>query len=220
MKRIIKFEAEPQELTDWKLKNPRAKYDKLNGKREKQILKQSLLGEQFNICCYCGMNLTDVESHIEHVIPQATRTQSLNYMNMHVSCNGDNPQGLREGKVELNHCGMHKRDNEIAIIPTQEDCENRFKYLVDGSVEPINPTDEEASVTMKVLNLNTLILKDMRKAVIDAWYTSIISEDISQQEMTVKLEKVVSILSNVHNEGLLSFAFQTEQIIKRDLNRS
>lgn len=220
MRKILKSAVEPQEFTDWKSRNPRAKYENLNRTKEKQILKQSLLDEQFNVCCYCGMNLTDVESHIEHVIPQATRTHSLNYRNMHVSCNGDNPQGLREGKDELNHCGMHKSNNEISITPTQVDCENRFKYLADGSVEPMEPTDEEAIQTIKILNLNTIILKDMRKEVIDAWYTSIISDDISQQEMTEKLEGIVSLLSRVHNDGLLSFAFQTEQIINRDLNPS
>lgn len=217
MKKIIKFEIEPQEFSDWKEKNRRAKYGDLNGTREKKILKQSLLNEQNNVCCYCGINLSNVESHIEHVIPQVTRTYTLNYQNMHVSCNGDNPQGLRDGKKELEYCGMHKRDRELHIIPTHDDCESRFKYLADGSVEPMDGTDENAIQSIKVLNLDTIILKDMREAAIDTWLTPIIKSDISQDEMTEKLKKVIGVLDKVHDDGLLSFAFQVKQIIKQYL---
>lgn len=215
MKKIIKFHNEPQEFSIWKESNRRFKYSDLRTP-VKTVLKMSLLKEQKNLCCYCGMNLTDVESHIEHVIPQHTRTHGLDYRNMHVSCNGDNPRGLRDGRGELEYCGMHKGEKILSVTPTQEDCESRFKYSIDGSVKAMDSSDEDAVKSIEVLNLNTIILKDMRKAVIEALIMPIISSDSTQEEITLELNDVITMLDNIYEDGLLSYSFQVKQIIESE----
>lgn len=212
MRKIDKKE-EPSFFTDWKEKYPRAVYNDLNKKQHLQIkieLRDTLLREQKGLCCYCGINLKDINSHIEHVIPQSSKSKTLAYDNIHLSCNGDNPDLIGEGKDELKYCGMAKKDKYIPITPLTSNCEERFKYLEDGGIIPTLDGDSEAIETINTLRLNGYVLQKMREVLVDELLMPILIEDNKNE-----LQGLYDFYSSEHEDGLASFSFVFQQIIKR-----
>lgn len=212
MRRIIKAPSEPVEFSNWKNETHRPKFENIPTYVKKK-LREALSREQKNVCCYCGINLEGINSHVEHVIPQATGTLRLNYGNVHLSCNGDNPQELRLGEGDGTYCGSAKGDSSIAVTPTQTNCESRFTYLMDGRVLPAQSNDLDAKSTIDTLKLNNQILIDMRQEVIGTWVMSILENDSDQVTKTKELNEVLLILDKEHNNGLTSYAFQVKQVI-------
>ena len=175
MKRIYKHD-EPQELKRFKAnakrKGWRPKYSSLHGKT-KRAIKQKLMEEQGYICCYCEKQITDDDSHIEHLRPQAlSRRETVNYNNMLCSCQKD----LKKG--EARHCGNLKGSSLIAITPLDEDCENKFSYGEDGSIRPVRG-DREAADTIEILGLNIDKLNALRSKAIEPF----LDPDLTDEEM-------------------------------------
>jgi len=168
MKQIIK-NKEPQEVIDWKaLANDdwQPSYDELSG-AEKRAMRQSLLDEQGQICCYCNQDISDDDFHIEHFRPQETfELLELVYNNLHASCLKNKKPGTPS------HCGDAKAnwfDNTLTLSPLNNN-ETSFKYLHDGGIEAANQNSDEM-VTR--LNLKDESLKAKRKAEI----SGILDED-------------------------------------------
>lgn len=159
----IQKEKEPDEIISWKkkFKNKHKRkpyYEDIKSQPEKQQLKESLLHEQKYLCCYCCNRITDNNSHIEHFVPQSMRNDlSLEYSNLHASCQGE--------KGDMKHCG-HAKGNEydetLLISPLDEKCEERFSYLLNGEIKPGNSADLGAKYTIKILALNDERLKKAR----------------------------------------------------------
>ncbi len=116
MKRIIKEEA-PEWFEDWKQKfytdNGKKAYYKddfstdTDGSGARRIrLRNNLLSEQGNICCYCMNRITLHSSHIEHFWPKYYfKEKDMEYENLFASCNGEGSMILDE-----EHCGHKKED--------------------------------------------------------------------------------------------------------------
>lgn len=181
MKYINKGE-EPTEFTEWKGRtNHRRSYKNL-GNPTKSIVKQALMEEQGYICCYCEQALIETDSHIEHFIPQTRDPEKdIEFSNMLCSCQNQ----VRRG--EPRHCGNLKADQELAISPLDENCEQYFKYTYDGYIEPV---DEKARTTIETLGLNIDKLNALRKEVIEAFIDDNLTEDELIKFVSEYLKKV------------------------------
>lgn len=164
MKHITKH-TEPASFTAWKLNNPTATYkeDLKQERAIKQELKKSLIDEQHGLCCYCECTITKDTSHIEHFKPKGNPLYSnlqLDYNNLHASC-GFN----RSGKPE-EHCGHKKYDEFVPelISPLEPDCSTHFAYTLFGEIKH---TTNRGKITIELLNLNSELLKEKRRNLID-----------------------------------------------------
>lgn len=168
MRYILKF-SEPADFTQWKKDHPEAKYKDLSRayRSETRVVKQnlraSLRAEQHALCCYCECRLPGDDFHIEHFKPkdkdQFPELQ-LEYNNMHACCQS---QYSKDGN---DTCG-HRKGNFFSsnlVSPLEPDCADHFSYSWDGSVTGIDP---RGSVTIKKLNLNSLLLQESRKNLLD-----------------------------------------------------
>ena len=166
MKHITK-KAEPQAFKKWKkTKNWRPTYKDLRGSVKKAV-RDALMVEQGYICCYCERELTgdDSDSHIEHLKPQSSGVNPLDFSNMLRSCFGTS----HRGKEPL-HCGFKKDSwyGSIMVSPFDKNCEKRFKYLGDGRIKPEQVNDQGATETIHKLGLDIPKLNDLRRAAIGA----------------------------------------------------
>ncbi|RON58962.1 retron system putative HNH endonuclease [Pseudomonas frederiksbergensis] len=165
MKRVLKG-TEPASFTEWKnsandgwspsyptLQNP-----------QKRDLHNSLLLEQGFFCCYCGREIDANSSHIEHFRPQEQYEElALAYHNLHASC-------LRETKPgNPLHCGHRKSnwfDETQHISPMAKHCEQRFRYLPTGVIQPADSDDLSATKMIEVLALDIAYLNNRRQSAI------------------------------------------------------
>jgi uncharacterized protein (TIGR02646 family) len=148
-----------------------------------------LLQEQGYLCAYCGRAIGEIDKGIrasslkelkeildekqekydvaflestlfagefksvEHVISKGKqRDDMFDYPNLVVVCDGAR-------HTDDEHCDAHKKAEFIEIKPTDVDCESYFVYE-DGEITSPN---NDATETIKVLNLNAERLKRGRK---------------------------------------------------------
>lgn len=122
----------------------------------KQELKQQLLSEQGDICCYCEQKIKADTSHIEHLKPKSLYPkETFNYNNLLASCENSKS------------CGHKKKRwySSNMVSPLNSDCEERFIYTREGHISPKNETDKDAKETINKLGLNTKKLKNRRKII-------------------------------------------------------
>ena len=189
MKHIQKRE-EPAEIIKWKQKfknihERRPKYEDIVGE-EKKILKDSLLSEQGNICCYCCKRIADANSHIEHFRPKgqpAYRDLSLEYDNLHASC-----QGYHNREENCGHVKLNEFDEDNLISPLEEDCEKNFKFSSRGKIMPVEG-NERAKYTIGLLKLDTPVLNAARNT---AMWESGSMEEMTGEECVQLLAKFSS----------------------------
>lgn len=152
----IEKQKEPEWLREFKRKNPGADYDSDNFTEHRQELKRELLREQKYLCAYCCCKIDMEKSHNEHIEPRHPKNgvsnKSLDYQNLVASCYGF--QGEKT-------CGFKKEneyDEEQFVSPLDIECEDRFKYYPNGTIEG-------DTYTIELLNLNSYRLKKAREAV-------------------------------------------------------
>ena len=124
MIRIIKAN-EPSELSAYISKYPTHRYSDLEKSEEginvRQIIRKSLVNEQFGLCAYCCCMITDdgSSSLSEHIRPQDLfPNDTLDYNNLIASCKNSDT------------CG-NKKDNDYYaefVSPLDENCEDYFRY--------------------------------------------------------------------------------------------
>jgi uncharacterized protein (TIGR02646 family) len=169
MKRIDKGE-EPAGFSGWKAKASsdwRPTWDGLSNP-QKDELKRSLLLEQGHICCYCGIRIALVDSHIEHIKPRRKYGElALDYSNMLASCEGS----TEDGASKQQHCGHKKSDwfnDALTVSPLDPQCESLFAYTSAGEVRPVAEAHPKAAQeTIRHLALNVSSLVRARKTVLD-----------------------------------------------------
>lgn len=195
--KYIKKGNEPEELAKFKAfanKNWQPKFKEFRGE-DKRNFKQKLIEEQGHICCYCGMRISDKNSHIEHLKPQSNYPEEeLNYYNLLASC-----QLKREPK-EPQHCGVKKDnwyDDNLMVSPLYPNCADFFRYTGGGE---ILPTDEEdktnaAATTIEKSGLNINKLQAMRKEAIDAILT------VLEQSSEWEIEKLANGYEKLDDSG-------------------
>ena len=201
MKYIQKGE-EPPSFSAWKaLENESwiPTYKNLQG-QEKIDLYEALLVDQGFICCYCGVQVNQKNSHIEHLPAQSffrhDPSGAINYQHLLVSCGisdkwlkEEYQQEWTEEKFEdllscSNRCGIKRGDEPISISPLQPDCEAFFVYdISNGAIETWGTSDQQnaASATIVTLNLDAQKLRNLRKAAIDT--AILISEELTEEEI-------------------------------------
>lgn len=156
----------------------------------KQEVKQALLKEQHNLCCYCCAQLQDDKCHIEHFRPRTDYPQlSLEYDNLHISCNGKNGDS----------CGHKKEDwfvEGITLSPLEPSIESKFTYLQNGTIEA-KDGNRDVKLNIDKLSLNEECLKIARKIMLD---TSNILEAESLEELEIILDDLREMYPNDTNE--------------------
>lgn len=166
MKHITKTQ-EPHSLTEHRAKG--GTYAGLtHGTKEE--LKNSLLNEQGNICCYCMCRIPHTLKHeeieksypdckIEHFECQSkNQDKELKYNNLLLACNGKH--GFPK---QMQTCDTAKGEEKLSFKPsdTAKNIEDFIKYSANGE---IHSDDETINRELnEVLNLNTLDLKGIRK---------------------------------------------------------
>ncbi|ESQ15163.1 MAG TPA: TIGR02646 family protein [Chromatiaceae bacterium] len=160
--KYIQKRQEPQAFADWKAQennNWQPTYKALSGP-PKAALKQALMAEQGEICCYCERRLTWDDSHIEHFRPQHDDlVDPLDYGNLLCSCQN------RIQKGEPRHCGNLKDkwfDDALLISPLDPACQARFRFSGDGEIKPLTDTDAVAETTIAKLGLDIPKLNALR----------------------------------------------------------
>lgn len=151
----IQKEEEPEWLKEFKKKYPRANYDSPEFSKHRKPLKEILIREQRGLCAYCCGRIHMENSHNEHIEPRNpgtyTSKKSLDYFNIVASC-----QGYKGDKT----CGPHKDndyDEEKFISPLTPECEGKFVYFPDGTIEGDD-------YTIKLLHLDSYELNKAREA--------------------------------------------------------
>jgi uncharacterized protein (TIGR02646 family) len=191
MKLVLKG-TEPASFTDWKSSTNdewSPTYSTLQNP-QKRDLHDSLLREQGFFCCYCGRDIDTSNSHIEHFRPQEQyEGLALEYHNLHASC-------LRETKPgNPLHCGHRKGnwfDETQHISPMDEQCEQRFRYLQTGEIQPTALDDLSATKMIEVLALDIAYLNNRRQSIIRLVFDEDFIAHASDDDLTLLVSAVRS----------------------------
>ena len=140
----------------------------------KATVMNSLLSEQFKLCCYSELRADrdGIGYHIEHVEPKsANPKRTFDYSNLTASAldsETDLAAFAASGhEVFGGHAKKSKYDKKRFISPLQADCARFFFYLSDGRVVPregLRASEKDrAEYTIDLLNLNSPYLVERRK---------------------------------------------------------
>jgi hypothetical protein len=198
--------------------------------RGKPNLLAVLTAEQFGLCGYTGApvderisNLTSpsgqatFRNHIEHLKCQAACRQELadsggeygrvlcddlNYLNMIAA--------VEVRGAESEHFGaVKKRYLTLPVLPTQETCDEYFRFREgDGGIEGLN---EDAEQSINILQLDHDTLKGWRKSAVDVW----LDPEVIQTRQD--FEKVVLAMEEPVEGKLPEYAFVIGSIAKEYL---
>jgi uncharacterized protein (TIGR02646 family) len=155
-----------------------------NNYREKQQLREGLVLEQRNLCCYCLCRIVPVELEmkIEHWRSQKRYPdEQLIYTNLLGACKGGEKPNPEEERDVDRHCDTFKGDKDLSLNPAVDDVETTISYLKDGRIRSNNAAfDAELS---SVLNLNTYAMVNQRKAVVNSFLRLLPKrQDMTRQE--------------------------------------
>jgi uncharacterized protein (TIGR02646 family) len=210
MKHIVK-QPEPAAFRRWKSAYPTAIYNDLHDDHRfpgansaRYELRRSLYDEQRGLCCYCEKLLTDNDFHVEHFRPKAAGmfpALQLSYGNLHACC-GRVPSGSVD-----EHCGHKKSDDfdSRLISPLNPNCASHFRYDLAGN---IFGTDADGTLTVNMLNLNSVLLVRSRKMLIeefedcdDVTYDADVAQHLNASASP--LGEFYTTIQYLHNAGLL-----------------
>jgi uncharacterized protein (TIGR02646 family) len=184
----IRKYAEPRGLKSIKKEHPNMTYDQFSTEVDCKTafdeLRNTLVAEQGNICCYCQQkialkaeNTGKVLMKTEHFVPKKGKdkdeSKQLDYNNLLAACLGNQDSGNE------NHCDSSKSDERLQVLPNpaeirQVNFDGFVKYKVrekEGCVDVIaaNLADLELKKDIdERLNLNEQNLKQKRFAVWNA----------------------------------------------------
>ena len=203
--KLIKKNTVPAELVAYKSTAGANYKDLINNHPDiADIVRLSLADEQGYICCYCGRQIDGItHTRIEHIYPKsipAFQPMELDYENnLLAACDG----GKQERKIDLTKtpndlfCDVFKDDKVIPIHPLNPVCVNKFMYDANGEVIGVG---SDAEVTISLLNLNSVILKNKRKAAIKYYIDYPVSdwkreyERLSSKDSSGKFEEFCFVL--------------------------
>jgi uncharacterized protein (TIGR02646 family) len=177
----------------------------------KSIVRDSLLDEQYWLCCYCGLSLTRNNVHIEHFRPQSKfKELQLDYRNLHASCNG---RLVHRGTIDevSDFCGHSKKDwfdEKLMVSPLDPHCGSYFEYGFDGTISAVND-NEAASETIWRLGLNTYLPRKQREEAVNAVLELI---DITDEE---EISSMIEFLETPdYSNRLPSFSYVISSLLK------
>lgn len=167
--RQIRKQAPPAELTQWIAANQgglNCNYSAVDGEL-RRVIREKLVSEQGGLCAYTGRKIDAEACHIEHLKPQAycQNLEDVTYRNLVAAVPQPNTPRLPYG--------AHLKDNwpsdaevDQFVSPLRDGCSARFSFNFKGEIEPKNPNDDAAAVTIKRLGLNHSILVGFRREAI------------------------------------------------------
>jgi uncharacterized protein (TIGR02646 family) len=131
-------------------------YSELRGSVRNAVI-DALFAEQRGLCVYCGRKLCLTKPgktfHIEHFRPQSMFPyHQITYHNLFLSCGQEDVNGLPAPT-----CGNEKGswfDPALNIYPSYPSCTKRFRFLLNGGIEPADPTDIAAAEAIRWLRLD------------------------------------------------------------------
>lgn len=142
----------------------------------KDYVRNSLLDEQFNLCCYSEIRADELGLgyHIEHVENKSQNPQrTFEYNNLAASAldSENDLHALRNQGHEVfgGHASGKQQSVDMARFVSchQLDCRRFFSYLSDGRIVPANNLFahefDKADYTITLLNLNSPYLVNLRK---------------------------------------------------------
>jgi uncharacterized protein (TIGR02646 family) len=182
MKNISK-EAEPESLNRHRC-NTNSDYDNYP---KKDNLRESLVGEQRGICCYCTQRIRPSADgmKIEHWQCQSRFPEKqLDYSNLLGACLGCQGQAL-----ERQHCDTRKGDLDLTYNPANpnHDVESKLAFLGDGTIQSTDTAfDSEIN---EILNLNERILVKNRKATLEPIESGFMTKKLSKADIQKELRK-------------------------------
>ena len=224
MKHIIKTH-EPPELQQWFEEQPvvddrriNCRYGNLDSST-KDCIRDSLLIDQGWLCCYTGIRITKITSHIEHFKPQSLSRQlgdhdDVSYVNMFLAYPQNTP-GAKKCPFGAEARG-HWYEPDLFINPLDVHCEQSFTYTYSGEMQSAVIGNEAARTTITRLNLNDGKLKELRSARIDAMLL-----DDRDGGLTIgDLEMIMSAMEQRDDQGMfLEFCFVIRYICADLLRR-
>lgn len=206
--KYIHKNPEPFELRRYR-KEANASYVGLRKKKSLyRKVKLSLAEEQGFICCYCGRRISGgADSQIEHIYAKGTpayEEMQLDYeTNLLACCDGGKSERKTDSiRKEDIYCEALKGDTILPINPLNRDCEKKFIFAEDGEVLGVG---KDAEVTIKILNLNSPVIKTMRKYAIDNYALFPVTD------WTAEIERLHTKNANGQYE---EFCFVLESYIK------
>lgn len=161
--RTIRKNGEPGTLITHR-QQPHSNY---NNYTDKTALRQSLVGEQRGLCCYCQSRIRpDTASmKIEHWQCQDNYpNRQLDYQNLLGACLGGHGRPERE-----QHCDTRKGNDDVCFCLTDQahPIERQIKFLGNGE---ITSNDENIKNAINnILNLNFDQLVQNRRSVLEAF---------------------------------------------------
>lgn len=142
----------------------------------KSKVQQSLLNEQYQLCCYSELRADEegLGYHIEHVENKSQHPQrTFDYGNLAASAlNSANDLSAFKAQGQAVFGGhatgkQHSCDMTRFVSCHQQDCARFFAYLSDGRVVPADTLNSQekdrAQYTIELLNLNSPYLLTLRQ---------------------------------------------------------
>jgi len=230
MKAITKT-SPPLDLSNWisaqesqaDTANYPVTYEEFGRSGFKPSVRQCLEAEQFGLCGYTCELLQEAtrrpntESHIEHIKPvKVCKTEAgvaygsiafddLNYFNIIAATY------IRASRSEW-YGARYKDDTytpTLFVSPLIATCEQKFRYLVTGDIQPMVSSDSDAIETIRQLKLDHPTLVSARKAEISVHLKS---PDATSYSVT-ELQKIIDDMKTVDANGRLpNFSFIIQQI--------
>lgn len=208
--KYIRKRRVPDKLAKYR-QRPTATYQGFTRNKDRyKGTKESLCMEQGFICCYCGRRIKCESTQIEHLYPKGIneyKEMQLDYeTNLLACCDGGKTSrsiGVIN-KTQL-YCEAVKGNKIIPVNPLMSNCQNKFLYDVTGEVVGVS---KDAEVTIKLLNLNSPIIKNLRKAAINYY------ENFCSHYTQTDWKNEIKRLSRKHNGKFEEFCFVSIQYIK------
>jgi len=199
----------------------------------KPQLREALSKEQYGLCGYTGTPVDERIAQYQTNNPVASFSNHIEHLKCQQACRAEVvDRGEEYGRVvaddlsyhniiaalevcgaEVEHFGaVAKAAQALPILPTQEDCEERFVFREgDGSVDAM---DDAAIEAIAVLSLNHDTLKSWRLAVLSTW----LDPDVVQtrDDFIGVIQAVTTPLA----DRMPEFAFVVESVAKGYINEN
>lgn len=209
MKKIVK-KSQPTELQQWRAANasrPQNLQYGCGGFPNSAVL-HALLVEQGFLCAYTLMRVSSNTAHVEHLKPQSRcdNGEDVAWDNM-VAC-------FPQHGVQHPGFGAVQKDNwweeALFISPLAENCESRFHYKGNGSIEAAVEADSAARTTIETLKLDCGRLREARKnAIMKAGLHKRAPNPMMSES---KVRAFVQTLSRIQANGFTEFCTVLEQV--------
>lgn len=182
-----KKQEPPGQLTAWLAKvneDWRPNWDNFAGPPRSET-KQALLQEQGWVCAYCGREIDDGGSHIEHFLPRSKFPErELDYANFFASCG---PSGKKSAPKTCGDAKGHWVPTDpVNLIPSHPYCEKLFRYD-GGAVNPANSSDQHVIDAIAALNLNENSLQQERRKIIAGLEAEILAGKITAENVAAEI---------------------------------